>query len=1068
MADEIFVGSVSVGVVPDLRGFNDRLRAELVPTANNIGREMGREMARGIMDDLNIGKIITESTAKAQVVARREGYSLGLSYGRAMRRGIELALDRIRVNVEVGADTALARAEIARLGGTVTERIRTTGGGGGLAGLIPGGSARGAGGAAGGAGFIGGISALLKALPGGTSGSVAAVPAAVGVPAALITAGLLPFLGQAIGGFAPLLLGGGLAGIGALGAFGLKGQATASGKELVYQANLSKATERVGAAQARLNQLQGSGKATAAQLASAEASLANARTSQTLAQQKLNDAEKHGLIGRQETVRQAFEGLGVDATKSLAKIGQSFVPVMMSIVGAARSTMNILTPVFATAVKTISGPFKIFADTIIRSFGSPQVKSSIQAVAVAFGDILTAFGPDIPGIINSFADAIERIAQSVSKNPKAFADFLNFIFQVGIAVLNAIAFLTDFANYVEQHFMPAMHDIAHTFDTVRHDIAHTWDLIVRHIEGAMHEIAVIFDGARHEIAHVWDDIYHNTIGQVIRLVTGIKNYMVENYDKWWAANGEAIKRIWRALWTQMVVIFKLFFGPIVAAAVGIWRLIQNAFKGSGDRVASYWSGLWHNVVNIFKSVFGPVVTILRGFWTAIVNQFRISASVIEAIWKAFWNTLRNVAMIFINYMKTTLKIFWDVLVGIFTIGINLLTGRWRAAWNALLNMVHQVWNAMSSYWRDTLNRIGSIFSGWFNAFRALVIGAFRSAINWLVNAGGAIVQGLMQGMENAVRGIGGWIKGHIVDPIIKAVKSFFGIHSPAAIMLPLGVSITSGLIHGVLSGAKNLGGLIGKIFGGWPEALAALAEKSLISLVNLPAKAIKALGGLAGRVGGAIGGFFSHLVGGGGAGVSRWAPLVMQALSMLGLSGALAPRVLYQMQTESGGNPNAINLTDINAQRGDPSRGLLQTIGSTFAAYHVPGTSMNIYDPLANIAAAINYALHTYGPTLMRGGMGMGSGRGYALGGPIDEPIHGYGLWTGSPYSFAERGREWVVPDGSMATRGGDGGNTYVAHFDSLTGAAIESHVRTAYQAMSITQSNLSRPGRRRLCQLQL
>ena len=99
------------------------------------------------------------------------------------------------------------------------------------------------------------------------------------------------------------------------------------------------------------------------------------------------------------------------------------------------------------------------------------------------------------------------------------------------------------------------------------------------------------------------------------------------------------------------------------------------------------------------------------------------------------------------------------------------------------------------------------------------------------------------------------------------------------------------------------------------------------------------------------------------------------------LPQSLASRVLYQMQTESGGNPNAINLTDINAQRGDPSRGLLQTIGSTFAAYHWPGTSWNIYDPRANIAAAVNYARHVYGPSLMSGGMGIGSGHGYDQGG---------------------------------------------------------------------------------------
>ncbi|MFI9104986.1 transglycosylase SLT domain-containing protein [Streptomyces fildesensis] len=64
---------------------------------------------------------------------------------------------------------------------------------------------------------------------------------------------------------------------------------------------------------------------------------------------------------------------------------------------------------------------------------------------------------------------------------------------------------------------------------------------------------------------------------------------------------------------------------------------------------------------------------------------------------------------------------------------------------------------------------------------------------------------------------------------------------------------------------------------------------------------------------------------------------------------------------ESSGNPQAINLTDSNAAAGIPSKGLLQVIDPTFQAYHVAGTSMDIYDPVANITAACNYAAANYG-----------------------------------------------------------------------------------------------------------
>ncbi|MCQ4082598.1 LysM peptidoglycan-binding domain-containing protein [Streptomyces sp. RB6PN25] len=71
--------------------------------------------------------------------------------------------------------------------------------------------------------------------------------------------------------------------------------------------------------------------------------------------------------------------------------------------------------------------------------------------------------------------------------------------------------------------------------------------------------------------------------------------------------------------------------------------------------------------------------------------------------------------------------------------------------------------------------------------------------------------------------------------------------------------------------------------------------------------------------------------------------------------------IYRNIMRESSGNPNAVNNWDSNAAAGTPSEGLLQVIQPTFNAYHVPGTSWNLVDPVANITAACNYAYHVYG-----------------------------------------------------------------------------------------------------------
>ncbi|HEX3789220.1 MAG TPA: transglycosylase SLT domain-containing protein [Pseudonocardiaceae bacterium] len=136
-------------------------------------------------------------------------------------------------------------------------------------------------------------------------------------------------------------------------------------------------------------------------------------------------------------------------------------------------------------------------------------------------------------------------------------------------------------------------------------------------------------------------------------------------------------------------------------------------------------------------------------------------------------------------------------------------------------------------------------------------------------------------------------------------------------------------------------------------------------------------GGGGGYSGGGGGGGGSGSGGGGGGGmgasggppsspppgnVQQW---IQQAIQTLEAAGVPASEINSQdiwtiIQHESGGNPNAINLWDSNAQAGHPSKGLMQTIDSTFNSYKLPGHD-NIYSPVDNIVAGVRYALSRYG-----------------------------------------------------------------------------------------------------------
>jgi SLT domain-containing protein len=122
-----------------------------------------------------------------------------------------------------------------------------------------------------------------------------------------------------------------------------------------------------------------------------------------------------------------------------------------------------------------------------------------------------------------------------------------------------------------------------------------------------------------------------------------------------------------------------------------------------------------------------------------------------------------------------------------------------------------------------------------------------------------------------------------------------------------------------------------------------------------------------------------------------------QALNQMGITNQAARQnwincFLVAADRESSFQAGAVNKTDSNAvgstqSDGAPagsSRGLLQDTPDVFAEFHEPGTSDNIYNPVANITAAMNYVMARYG--VNQDGSNLGK---IAQFNPNDAP-HGY------------------------------------------------------------------------------
>lgn len=326
--------------------------------------------------------------------------------------------------------------------------------------------------------------------------------------------------------------------------------------------------------------------------------------------------------------------------------------------------------------------------------------------------------------------------------------------------------------------------------------------------------------------------------------------------------------------------------------------------------------------------------------------------------------------------------------------VQTLTSIWKSVQSSIPNIISNTSKSMVSHWRNGLSEMTAkaqsargVLVASMNSASSGVISAvgrmssqmqtkFKAGVSGMYSIASTIPSQIGKGISDNMNSATSPIKS-LADKLVSNFKSALGIHSPSKVFEQLGGYVIAGLSNGLSGGdLKSLGQSVFKDFGGGVfdsmDTIKAYLSGDLSS-VNMGAPS---------------------------GGVNAWADQVKLALAMNGLSTSpdMVARVLRQIQTESGGNPNAIqgDIGDINNKTGDLAKGLMQTISSTFNANKFAGHG-NIFNGFDNLLAALRYAKNRYGSSLSF----LGNGHGYYNGGFVDTPEL---AWHG------EEGAEAIIP----------------------------------------------------------
>ena len=542
----------------------------------------------------------------------------------------------------------------------------------------------------------------------------------------------------------------------------------------------------------------------------------------------------------------------------------------------------------------VGGTMPIGGTSFVSGLG--DILKQIDGFTKTLGpDLADMFRASLP-FLQSFTGLLEQSAKILLP---AFTQSMQEIRPELPQLMQGFAFLTEGVADFIKDLGPGMRDATTVFKA-----------LMDAVKGILIGVAYLADAAAVTFANIghWAEV-------------GTKNAV-----NWWHDFQKTTNDIFNAIALDLPAIWDRMWRDTENVALGGIHLVENYYKGLFDSISNIFDTLRHDVATIWDAMWTTLRVNLTGDIAATYNQLR-----------GWWHDITGV----FDGIKHDVLSVWDSMTGSIVSGtrnmVNLVGSVVHGIEGAFSTPIHfaeGVWDHLADIWNGIAGKLsGALKLPTFAAGGVVTMGTTSTADDVLVRvskgetilsanhssmlapllsqvgvpgyAAGGVPAGLHSTSPGVAKNGGGGILGDI-GSLISSIASWSREHIIEALFAP---------INAIIGGIG--GGVIGGVLGSGVHSL----ENALAGLAQSSAKKAQAAAST------------SAFTGSYGVGVSQWTPDVLRVMSMLGLPSSDLGTVLTQMMTESGGNPNAINLTDSNAAAGDPSRGLMQTIMSTFEAY---------------------------------------------------------------------------------------------------------------------------------------
>lgn len=652
-------------------------------------------------------------------------------------------------------------------------------------------------------------------------------------------------------------------------------------------------------------------------------------------------AEAFSLIGK--AVNAIVNPLG-KATKGIKGVGALATPlkavgVAMGVVGAMATTHAIAMGAYKTALLAAAGASKVFA-AAQAALDAVMSLSPIGIAVVAIGALVAVFVlaykhiKPFRDIVNKTGEAIKKLftgkydwekafGKGLSKLGKSFQNFAKKIPQffkgVGKAIIKTIVIGLALPVGIGITLMkPLIKPLQNSTKSLIKTVQKQWQSFSKWLGKLFDPVVKLWNRVWNGWARIFSTVWKSLEKTASSGMKAIERLI--------SPAVKAIEKVWVTSWNAIASFFSGIWRTITSLGGNGMRMLHSAIAGPLNTISSIWRSVWNSISSFFRGIWNGIKQAAQDGMNGVINVINAGIGAINKVWSFFTGHgtgLKELGKVHFAQGGTVHR------------HLSVINDGDGPDWKELVQTPDgNLFMSQERNWTGFLPEGTRVYSGAETRQIMNAVGISHYATGGIVGEG-------IDWAKGSLENVGSWL-----GDKFSALEDFLA--DPLKATKRLLEKATSGLY-------KGLGNFADVAHGAMDKLTQPIADWFKKGLEKLEAQ------------------FES---GGASPDLIRAAAAKMH----VAISGADISHIMNVIKHESGGDARAVNNWDVNAKNGDPSKGILQFISSTFRKYAVAGHT-NIYSPFDQLLAMFNDT--TWRSDLTLGGWGPTGGRRFATGGEV-------------------------------------------------------------------------------------